>query len=127
MKSERPKIRVGEKKWKQPQITHNQLTKWNWVVNNPQNLQLGRNVDIGAFTYIQAENGVIIHDNVQIGSHVAIYSANTIDGIDGSVEIMEGACIGSHAVILPNVRIGKNAKVRCHSTITRDVEDETTV
>ena len=88
---------------------------------------LGRNTDIGAFSYIQAENGVIIHDNVKIGSHVSIHTKNTINGTEGSVEIMEGACIGSHAVILPNVRIGKNAIVRCHSIITRDVEDEITV
>ena len=95
-------------------------------MSNPQNLQLGQNVDIGAFTYIQAENGVIIHDNVKIGSHVSIYSRNTIDEIDGSVEIMEGACVGAHSVIFPDVKIGKNAKVGAHSVVKIDVPDDVT-
>ncbi|MCD6108941.1 MAG: hypothetical protein J7J89_05705, partial [Thermoplasmata archaeon] len=42
-------------------------------------LELGKYVDIGAFTYINARYGVEIEDNVQIGSHCSIYSHSTID------------------------------------------------
>lgn len=96
------------------------------MVSHPENLQLGDRVDIGAFTYIQAQNGVIIHDDVQIGAHVTIYSENTIDETSGAVEIMEGARIGCHSMIFPGVRIGKNAKVGAHSVVKVDVPDDVT-
>ena len=56
------------KNWQAPKIVEGKLTKWHWLVRHKKNLQLGKETDIGAFTYINAKNGVIIEDNVQIGS-----------------------------------------------------------
>ena len=42
-------------------------TKYNWVVQNVDGLILGNKTDIGA-AYINAKYGVVIDDNVQIGS-----------------------------------------------------------
>ena len=104
-------------KWKRPKIKHNKLTKWNWVVGHPKNLRLGKNVDIGAFTYINARYGVIIEDNVQIGGGCHIYSHNTINDTKGLILIQEGACIGAHSVILPNVCIEANKLIKAGSVV----------
>lgn len=93
------------KKWKQPKfkkVTGDLYkTKWNWYVTCPENLKLGKKVDIGIFTYINARYGVTIGDNVQIGSHVSIYSEDTERQIQSKVIIGKGIKIGSHSVILP--------------------------
>jgi len=94
-------VLIKIKKWKKPKIKHNKLTKWNWMVGYPEGLELGKNVDIGAFTYINARYGVIIEDNVQIGSHCSIYSHDTERGIKGKIIIIKGIKIGAHSIILP--------------------------
>ncbi|MEM2300434.1 MAG: acyltransferase, partial [Candidatus Hadarchaeales archaeon] len=99
------------------------LTKWNWMCQYHENLKLGKNTDIGAFTYINAKYGVEIQENVQIGSHCSIYSESTIDGKKGKVTIKKNAKIGSHTVIMPGVTIGENAIVAACSFVNRDIPD----
>jgi serine acetyltransferase len=60
--------------WTQPEIGESRPTKYNWVVQHVSNFKLGLYTDIGAFSYINAKFGVVIENNVQIGSHCAIYS-----------------------------------------------------
>ena len=55
--------------WVTPEINHGKLTKYNYIVQYTEGLKLGKNFDIGTFTYINAKFGVTIEDNVQIGSH----------------------------------------------------------
>ena len=109
------------KKWKQPQIRHGKLTKWNWMVQNPRNLKLGKKTDIGAFTYINAKFGIEIGDNVEIGSHCSIYSVSTIDRKHGTIKIGRNAKIGSHSVIMPGVTIGENSVIGAFSFVNRDI------
>ena len=73
--------------WEKPIIKHAKLTKYNYIVQYPENLKLGRNFDIGSFTYINSQYGVEIKDFVQIGSHCSIYSNSTIDNKKGSVTL----------------------------------------
>jgi len=73
--------------WKAPELKHNQLTPWNWMVAHPKNLNIGEYTDIGAFSYINASHGVEIENEVQIGSHCSIYSESTIDNKTGAVKI----------------------------------------
>ena len=86
--------------WTPPQIEEGKLTKWNWLVQNAANLSLGRKTDIGAFTYINAKHGVVIEDDVQIGSHCSIYSISTIDVKPGKVTLKKNCKIGSHSVVM---------------------------
>ena len=86
-----------------------------------ENLELGRNTDIGAFTYINARYGVVIEGNVQMGSHCSIYSWSTIDDKKGKVTIRENARIGSHSVIMPGVTVGENAIIGVSSFVTGDI------
>ena len=105
--------------WQPPIIHSNVPTEWNWVVAYPEGLTLGRNTDIGAFTYIQAKAGVIIEDDVQIGSHCSIYSVDTIDEWREKVYLKKGCRIGSHTVILPGVVVEEGVKIRAHSLLTK--------
>ena len=109
------------KKWDYPEIKHGKLTKWNWMVQYPDGLKLGKYVDIGALTYINAKNGVIIEDHVQIGSHCSIYSVSTIDGKEGKVILKRNCRIASHSVIMPGVTVGENSIVGAFSFVNRDI------
>ncbi len=104
--------------YKQSSIEHNKLTEWNWMVGHPEGLNLGKKVDIGAFTYINARFGVDIGNNVQIGGGCHIYSYNSINNTSGKVIIKDSAKIGAHCVILPGVIIGKGRIVKAGSIIT---------
>ncbi|MFH1798497.1 MAG: acyltransferase [Candidatus Omnitrophota bacterium] len=108
-------------KWEKPRIKEGELTKYNWIVQHCKNLSLGEKTDIGAFTYINAKNGVVIEQDVQIGSHCSIYSVSTIDNKEGRVCLRKGCKIGSHSVIMPGVTIGENSVVGAFSFVNKDV------
>ena len=101
--------------WKYPDIKDGEPTKYNWVVKNLEGLDLGHETDIGAFSYINALNGV--------GSHCSIYSVSTIDDSSGKVVLKENCRIGSHSTILPDVTVGKNSVVGAHSLVNKDIPD----
>ena len=109
--------------WKCPEFDERGLTRWNWMCQYHENLKLGQNTDIGAFTYINAKHGVEIEDDVQIGSHCSIYSWSTIDEKSGMVTIKRKARIGTHTVIMPGVTIGENAIVGACSFVAEDIPD----
>lgn len=115
-----------KRNWKRPVIEHNKPTPWNWMVSYPEmGFDMGDYVDIGAFTYINAMCGVVLCDDVQIGSHCAIYSVNSEDGTRGYITIGERARIGSHCVILPGANfgtdIGDDAIVGAFSLVKQDI------
>ena len=81
---------------------------------------------------------VKIHNNVAIAADVYIIPHDIIHmvmngkfaGEDGTyrihmgcVEIMDNCFIGSHSIILPDVRIGPNAVVAAGSVVTKDVPE----
>ena len=109
------------KDWEYPQIEDGKPTKYNWVVQHKDKFKLGYKTDIGAFTYINAKCGVTIKDEVQIGSHCAIYSVSTIDGKEGKVVLKENCRIGSHSVIMPGVTVGENTVVGAMSFVNCDI------
>ena len=109
------------KQWEKPNIPEGKLTKYNWLVQYKKNFKLGRKVDIGAFTYINAKNGVVIEDDVQIGSHCSIYSISTIDNKKGKVILRKNCKIGTHSVIMPGITVGENAVVGAYSFINKDI------
>ena len=113
------------KDWKYPDIEEGKLTKYNWLVQHKDKLKLGYKTDIGAFTYINAKNGVIIEDYVQIGSHCSIYSVSTIDNKEGEVILKKNCRIGSHSVIMPGVTVGENSIIGAFSFVNIDVPDNT--
>lgn len=111
------------KDWKPPEIKEGELTKHNWLVQHIDKLKMGQKTDIGAFTYINAKNGVIIEDAVQIGSHCSIYSVSTLDGKEGAVILKKNCRIGSHSVIMPGVTVGEDAVIGAFSFVNRDIPE----
>ena len=110
-------------KWEYPEIEEGKPTKYNWVVQHKDNLKLGYKTDIGAFSYINAEYGVIIEDLVQIGSHCSIYSISTIDKKQGKVTLRKNCKIGSHSVVMPGVTVDENSIVGAFSFANSNVPD----
>ena len=108
-------------KWRKPAIRHGQPTKYGWIVSHPANFIMGKGTDIGAFTYIQAQEGVEIGDFAQLGSHCSVYSVSTIDNKKGKVVIGRNARIGSHSVIMPGVTIGSDTVVGAMSFVNRNL------
>lgn len=109
--------------WTKPIIEHGKMTKYNYIVQYPENLKTGKNFDIGTFTYINSHYGVEIEDNVQIGSHCSIYSHSTIDSKKGHVILKKNCKIGTHSTIMPNVTIGENSIVAAYSFVTKNIPD----
>jgi acetyltransferase-like isoleucine patch superfamily enzyme len=109
------------KNWVPPIIEEGKLTKYNWLVQHKENLKLGLRTDIGAFTYINAKNEVVIEDEVQVGSHCSIYSISTVDNKEGPVKLKKNCKIGSHCVIMPGVTVGENSVVGAFSFVNEDI------
>ena len=112
---------MDNKKWKKPVIRHAKLTKYNYIIYYPKNLKIGKNFDIGTFSYINCKYGVEIGDDVQIGSHCSIYSHSTIDNKRGKVILKKNCRIGTHSTIMPNITVGENAIVGAHSFVNRNI------
>ncbi len=112
-------------KWKPPTYDKNNMTQWNWMCQHHENLTLGKRVDIGAFTYINAKEGIRIDDDVQIGSHCSLYSISTIDRKHGKILLKKNCRIGTHSVIMPGVTIGENAVIGALSFVNTDIPDNT--
>lgn len=110
-------------KWEKPKIKEGKMTKWSWLVQGVKGLKLGSKTDVGAFTYINATEGVVIEDEVQIGSHCSIYSVSTIDNKKGKVILKNNCKIGSHSVVMPGVTIGENSIVGAFSFVTKDIPE----
>jgi len=109
--------------WQFPEIIEGVPTKYNWIVQNKDGLELGYKSDIGAFSYINAKYGVIIEEYVQLGSHCSVYSLSTIDDKHGKVHLKKNSRVGSHSTILPGVTIGENSIVGAHSLVTQNIPD----
>lgn len=107
--------------WKKPEIEHGKLTKYNYLVQYPENFEMGENFDIGEFTYINCKFGVEIRDNVQIGSHCSIYSHSSIDRKQGKVVLEKNCKVGTHSTIMPNVTIGENSIVAAYSFVNQNI------
>jgi acetyltransferase-like isoleucine patch superfamily enzyme len=107
--------------WTKPIIRHSKLTEYNYIVQYPENLELGKGSDIGTFTYINCDKGVRIGDDVQIGSHCSIYSNSTIDKKQGMVILEKNCKIGTHSTIMPNVSIGENSIIAAYSFVNQNI------
>jgi len=111
------------KQWRKPIIKHGKITEYNYIVQYPEYLELGKNFDIGEFTYINSHYGVEIQDDVQIGSHSSIYSHSTIDSKKGPVVLKKKCKIGTHSTIMPNTIVGENSIVAAYSFVNKNIPD----
>ena len=111
------------KNWKKPEIKEGKPTKYNWMVQGVKSLEMGKNVDIGAFAYINAEAGVVLEEDVQIGGGVKIYSVSTVDNKRGRVVLKKNCRIGANSVVMPGVTVGENSVIGALSFVNKDIPD----
>ncbi len=88
---------------------------------------IGQNFVIGCIDEVAIGSKVLISSNVFIGDTIHGYADISRPVIDqplerrGAVHIEDGAFLGINAVVLPGVRIGRNAVVGAGAVVTRDV------
>lgn len=98
-------------------------------------LRIGDRCSIGRFSHINAYGSVTVENDVLMGERVHI-SDMTHHFADANVPVKDqpldfvapvvvkrGAWIGSGAVLLPGVTVGKNAVVGANSVVSHDVPD----
>ena len=68
-------------------------------------------------------NGIVIAPNVRIGNNVTIFQHATItrDDIKKTTVIEDDVIIGTGAVIMNNVHIGKGSKIGANAVVVTDV------
>ncbi len=106
----------------------------------PFNTDCGKNMHIGEDVFInsgckfQDQGGIYIGDRALIGHNVVLATLNhPLDpkrrsGLEPApIHIEEDVWIGSGAIVLPSVRIGRGAIVAAGAVVTRDVEPMTIV
>lgn len=95
----------------------------------PNLIEIGDEVSVAAYVHIWGGGGVKIGDRVMIGSHTAITSIThdyTVERmyrtiVAHPIVIEDDVWIGTHAVILPGVTIGKGAVIGAGCIVTKNV------
>ena len=114
----------------------------NSIIEPPFYCVYGQNINIGDHVYLNFQcvildcNRVSIGDHTMIGPNVQIYTpAHDLQAETRSqgwevakpIDIAENVWIGGGAILLPGVKIGRNAVVGAGAVVTRDVPANTIV
>ncbi len=98
-----------------------------------ENIVIGDNCIVGDTAFLDGRSGLVLGNNVNVGSHVSIYTREhkvdspTFEETGAAVHIGDYAWVASHAVVLPGVSIGEGAVVAAGAVVTKDVPDYTVV
>lgn len=96
-------------------------------------IQIGNRSSINHYTIINGEGGVKIGHSVMVAAFVSMFAANHNFGdphvpmleqgtsTKGGIQIEDDVWIGTHAVILDGVSIGKGSVIAAGSVVTKDV------
>lgn len=96
-------------------------------VRSPQKLTIGNHSTVGWFTFLNANGGLEIGDNVNISSYVKIETGSHdtrsayFEPIFAKTVIEDYAWICTNAMILQGVTIGRGAVVAAGAVVTKDV------
>lgn len=98
-----------------------------------ERLVIDENTSIGRFSYLDCRGGIEIGKNVSISPNVRIITAqheiNSVDFkyISKKVKIEDYVWIGTGAMIMPGIKLGKGSVVAAGSIVTKNVEPYTVV
>jgi maltose O-acetyltransferase len=106
------------------------------IIEPPFYCSYGQNIHIGDFVFLNVLCNILDCNEVHIGNHVMIgpgvqiYTAAHLLQAEGRIQGMEEAkpiliednvWIGGSAIILPGVKIGRNAVVGAGAVVSRDI------
>ena len=100
---------------------------------SPGRLTIGTTSTINRGCLLDSRGSLFIGDSVSISSGVAILTAEhdmqsrTFEGSHGAVRVEDHVFIGTRALILPGVTLGKGAVIAAGAVVTRDVASYTIV
>lgn len=100
---------------------------WRAEFYAPERIVVGENCTIGDSCFLDGRSGLTIGNNVNLGSHVSIYTREhdvnspVFAETGGPVSIGDYAWVSSHTIILPGVTIGEGAVVAAGAVVTKDV------
>lgn len=106
---------------------------WRAEFYAPERIRIGEYCTIGDTVFLDGRSELTIGDNVNIGSHVTIYTRqHAVDSTDfaevgAPVVIEDYSWISSHSIILPGVTIGEGAVVAAGAVVARSVAAYTVV
>jgi maltose O-acetyltransferase len=106
---------------------------WRAEFYAPERIVIGEHVTIGDTAFLDGRSGLTIGSNVNLGSHVSIYTrehdVNSPDFAEtgAPVSIGDRAWVSSHAIVLPGITIGEGAVVAAGAVVTKDVPPFTIV
>jgi maltose O-acetyltransferase len=98
-----------------------------------KNITIGNKTVINRSCYLDGRGALLIGDNVSISPHVHVITVSHnmnspyFENVFTKVEIQDYAWIGTRAIILQGVIIGKGAVVGAGSVVTRNVDPYTFV
>ena len=96
-------------------------------------ISIGKRTSINQYAIINGEGGVTIGNSVMVAAFAGIFAGNhnfndlTVPiseqgtNTKGGIHIEDDVWIGSHAVILDGVRIGRGSVIGAGAVVTRDV------
>jgi acetyltransferase-like isoleucine patch superfamily enzyme len=101
-----------------------------FVINHTEKVSIGKDCSIAAYLHVWGGGGVTIGARVLIASHVSLISETHDYNIHpmtksltcNEVVIEDDVWIGSHAIIMPGVRIGRGAVIGAGAIVTKDVK-----
>lgn len=99
-------------------------------LGNRKNIKIGKNTSINEKVYIQGFNYISIGENVTLSRNVQLYDSGldyNRQHIKASITIDDNVWIGASSIVLPNVHIGKGARVGAGSVVTKNVPPFTLV
>jgi acetyltransferase-like isoleucine patch superfamily enzyme len=102
-------------------------------IRGPKGVSIGNDTIVGHRSGLDGRNGLRIGNNVNISSHVMIwsmqhdYNDKNFAASGGPVVIEDYAWLSNRVIILPNVRIGRGAVIAAGAVVTKDVPDFTVV
>lgn len=108
------------------------LPRYGTFIAGPGEITIAKRVSVGTFSHLAGHGGISLAENCLIATHVAImsyqhgFSDRSVPIPDQDIElkpvvIEEDVWIGTHALILPGVRIGRGAVVGAGAVVTSDL------
>ena len=104
----------------------------NCVINR-FNIEIGKNTTINRKCYLDCRGGITIGDNVSISPDVQLITAQhdvndpSFTFVKESIVIKDYVFIGTRAIILPGVQLGKGCVVASGAVVTKSFPDYTVV